>query len=219
MKIYCFSGLGTDDRVFKNLKTEHELIYIPWSNPFPKESMENYAMRMGENIDKSNPFALLGVSYGGMIASCLSHQLNPVKTFIISSAASRKEFPFKMKLFRYFPLALIPAKQFIPPFWIVSRFFGVRKGQPSYFLLKEIINDTNPQTVKWAVYQIIKWRQENVAKNIVRIHSKHDKLLPKRKHIDYDHVLNGGHFMIVEKTAAISAIINNEIAKDQKLTP
>lgn len=211
MKIYCFSGLGTDERVFQQFTLEHELIVIPWIKPFPKESLDTYAIRLSAQIDNSSPFILMGVSFGGMIASSLATKLNPVKTIIISSAACRKELPLKMRLFYFFPLELIPAKHFIPPLWIVSRFFGVKRGF-FFELLKQIIHESDPYLVKWSVYQIIKWKQKQPPKKLIRIHSDKDILLPKQNNVIYDYILKGGHFMIAEKTLELSGIINKELA-------
>ena len=94
MKIYAFSGLGTDERIFRQLALDHELIPVKWINPLPKEKLSSYAQRLGEQIDQSEPFALLGVSFGGMLVSELVKTLNPEKVILISSASTRFELPY-----------------------------------------------------------------------------------------------------------------------------
>jgi surfactin synthase thioesterase subunit len=79
-RIYLISGLGADRRVFKKLvfPTDFELIYLDWITPEPAESLEAYAARLALNIDTSAPFYLIGLSFGGMLATEIAKKLNPV---------------------------------------------------------------------------------------------------------------------------------------------
>ena len=46
----------------------------------------------------------MGVSFGGMICSELSHLLPAQKTILISSCKNRNEFPILLKAFKYLPI-------------------------------------------------------------------------------------------------------------------
>ncbi len=69
MKLYIISGLGADFKILENIKFPDtvEPIFIPWLIPENNESFEHYVRRMAEKIDFSEPFALLGYSFGGFI--------------------------------------------------------------------------------------------------------------------------------------------------------
>jgi len=112
MKVYFINSLGADRRIFSKIKLRPELthIHINWIDFKKNESLEEYAARLSLQIDTSAAFALVGVSFGGMIAVELGKFLKPSTTFIISSSVSRKELPFSYRLAGLpFILSIIPA--------------------------------------------------------------------------------------------------------------
>ena len=48
MKLYAISGLGADQRVFKYLTLDCEIIPLEWIDPQKNEPLENYAIRLSE---------------------------------------------------------------------------------------------------------------------------------------------------------------------------
>src|SRR5690606_31739054 len=95
MKVYFISGLAADRRIFKNIRLPAgcEIRHLDWIPPLEAESLEAYAIRLGERIDRSRPFALLGMSMGGMVAAILARHFTPVLTVIISSAPAPRFLP------------------------------------------------------------------------------------------------------------------------------
>ena len=92
MIIYCFSGLGADKRVFKHLKLDANLIHVDWIEPFENESIKSYSKRLSLKIPEDGKnFGILGVSFGGLIATEISKILNPKITILISSAETKYE--------------------------------------------------------------------------------------------------------------------------------
>ncbi|MCC6838309.1 MAG: alpha/beta hydrolase, partial [Bacteroidia bacterium] len=86
MNIYCIPGMGVNERLFRNLKLEGcRIHYIKWLTPFKNETLQQYAIRLSEQIDQSQPFCLIGVSFGGLCAIEISKKLNPAQTFLVSS--------------------------------------------------------------------------------------------------------------------------------------
>lgn len=69
MKLYCLSGLGVDEKAFKNIKARDvDLVNVKWISPLPKESIKDYARRLFAELNPEEGYNLLGVSFGGMIA-------------------------------------------------------------------------------------------------------------------------------------------------------
>ncbi|MBU2045171.1 MAG: hypothetical protein KJ712_00395 [Bacteroidetes bacterium] len=102
INIYCIPGLGTDERLFSKLKLKNaEIEFITWVKPDKKDDITSYAEKLIPQIDLSLPFALLGVSLGGILAVELSSKINPQKVFVISSLKSSKEFPFYIRFFKW----------------------------------------------------------------------------------------------------------------------
>lgn len=69
MIIYAFSGLGADERVFTFLNLPYKIKTVNWISPQVNESIELYSKRISTKIDTTTPFALLGVSFGGLVVA------------------------------------------------------------------------------------------------------------------------------------------------------
>lgn len=67
-ELYIFSGLGADERVFQKLDFfGFTTIFIKWVVPQEKETIEDYATRILNQITTTKPI-LIGLSFGGIIA-------------------------------------------------------------------------------------------------------------------------------------------------------
>lgn len=85
--------------------------------------------------------------------------------------------------------------------------FGARNKK----LLREIIDDTGIPFAKWAIEQLITWKNNNRFENCIKIHGDKDILIPLRKDKNTIEIPGGHHFMVVDKAEEISAILNKEI--------
>ncbi|MEJ0082498.1 MAG: hypothetical protein WDM78_16440 [Puia sp.] len=70
MNLYFISGLGADKRIFQNLVLPEvfKIYYIDWVTVSENESMESYCRRLSSQINTLEPFSLVGLSFGGVIA-------------------------------------------------------------------------------------------------------------------------------------------------------
>lgn len=204
MKIYGIPGLGADERVYQELNKflPQEIIPLKWLAPVKKESLTDYVQRFKSQIDEQDEFVLIGVSFGGMIASELCKYLKPTKAILISSCAIKFELPWSIKLLPSFILKAIPDFMLKPPFWLSKKFFGI-KGNENKELLKQIIEDTDVEFLRWAMIQIINWKNEVIPDNLYKVHGKSDLILPFPKNQDV-FAVDGGHFVIVEKARKIA---------------
>ena len=208
MKLYAISGLGADERVFRYLKLEYELIPIPWLTPEKSESIEAYAKRMAEKINTEEEFGIVGVSFGGLVAVEMSKILKPKMTILISSAETKEGLRGVYKLMGKTSLAtLIPSKLFDMPRGIAKFLFGTEETE----LLNNILNDTDNKFTKWAVNELINWKNEEKINNCIKINGTKDKLIPHQKGENQILIEGGEHFMIVDKANEISTIINNKL--------
>ena len=103
MKLYQISGLGANEKVFKNLQlpSDLEIINLPWIQPEKNETLEHYAERMAEGINSNEEFLLMGVSFGGIIVKEMNRFLNPKFNFLISTIKGRSR-PIIYFLFPFF---------------------------------------------------------------------------------------------------------------------
>ena len=93
-KLYLFSGLGADEKFFQGLDFQHFTpIFIKWEVPDGKETIEEYATRLLDQITMPRPI-LIGLSFGGIMAVEVAKQIETEKVVLISSAKTKKEIPF-----------------------------------------------------------------------------------------------------------------------------
>jgi len=204
MKLYGISGLGADKRVFQKLSLECELIPIDWIEPKQNETIAAYSIRLSRKIDTTEKFGIIGVSFGGLVAVEMSKKLNPALTILISSAETSKELRAIYRLFGKSGLInLIPTKLFDPPRGMANWIFGAKNKQ----LLNQILDDTDLVFAKWAVKELVNWKNDEKVKNpILKIGGTHDKLIPAKGNTKL--IERGAHFMIVDRADEISEMIN-----------
>lgn len=93
-ELYIFSGLGADERVFQRLDfSGFSVTFIKWIIPQDKETIENYASRLLDQI-KTKKATLIGLSFGGIMAVEVAKQIEVEKVILIASTKTKKEIPF-----------------------------------------------------------------------------------------------------------------------------
>ncbi|GGZ31346.1 hypothetical protein GCM10007049_25560 [Echinicola pacifica] len=209
MKIFAISGLGADKRVFEYLTLEYEIINVEWIKPELKESIIHYSQRLitEYRIDKDDEYGILGVSFGGLIATEISKLTKPKFTILISSVENRKELGGLIRLAgKSKILDLIPEKLLNPPKFLAYFMFGTEKKE----LLDSILSETDFYFLKWAVRELMNWKNQTRIINLIKIGGSKDKLLPPKGNNTII-IENGEHFMIVDRAKEISEIINVEV--------
>jgi len=205
MKIYGISGLGADERVFKYLNLKHEIIPLAWIKHDKNESLEHYAKRLAAKIDANEDFGVLGVSFGGLVAVEISKILNLKVTILISSVETKNELSFLIKgLGKMNVVKYLPSKIFNPPKKIAHFLFGTDNKE----LLNKILDDTDLDFTKWAINELLNWKNTTPLSSIIKISGTNDKLLPPTKADNTILIEKGEHFMIVDKAKEISDVIN-----------
>ena len=203
MILYLIGGLGADERVFNDLKLNCETKSIKWIEPLRNESLSSYATRLVSQINQNEKFGILGVSFGGIVAIELANICKPEVLILVSSIETDDQLPLKyLDFLKIALLKLIPEAFIKPPHFVLVYLFGAKNKK----LLYQIINDTNPKFIKWALLQIVTWKNQSNQFKPFRIHGSNDKLIPLNGQAIQ--IENGGHFMIVDKAAEISEVIN-----------
>jgi pimeloyl-ACP methyl ester carboxylesterase len=212
MTIYFFSGLGADKRAFQKLVLPHDwnIKHVEWIANLKNESLEDYCKRLSSYIDTFQPFSFIGLSFGGIVAIEMAKILNPQQLIIISSVSTKHELPMdrlgkfllqKCKLFK-----LIPASAFKKANRVTHWLFGT-KTKDEKELLEQIIKDTPPHFAKWAMGNILTWKNEIRPANLLHIHGTADRIFPIKKTKADIRIEGGGHFMVYNKADEISKIL------------
>ena len=207
--IYVFSGLGTDERVLKDIDFGNaNTRFIRWIKPNNKESIEDYAKRLTEQIGTERPI-LVGLSFGGIMAIEVAKLIDTDKIIIIASAKTKKEIPFyyrlagRSRLHRILPTKILRSSNIFTNWFFGAETPGDKK------LLAEILHDMDTSFFKWAIDKILTWKNKTLHKNITHIHGTADRILPYRFVTCDLTVKNGGHFMTVNKAEELTEKIRS----------
>ena len=205
-KVYFLSGLGADKRAFSLLDLSFcEPVFIDWIKPLKNELLANYAGRLRKQIPEEHP-VVVGVSFGGMLASEMAKSDPLMKVIIIASNKSAAEFPYYLRLGKYFPVYRWMPEKLIKSGRNLNWVLGV-KDKAQKKLLSDIVADIDPAFLKWAIYAILHWQEKNAPANITHIHGSADKLLPFR-YVRADYKIEGGtHLISINKPKEISTLL------------
>jgi pimeloyl-ACP methyl ester carboxylesterase len=205
--IYFFSGLGVDDRVFRDIDlTGFDVTFVQWITPLRSESIEAYSRRLSQEIRGDHP-VLIGLSFGGMIAMEISKHIAVEQVILIASAKTKKEIPFYYRMAGLFRLhKLVPIGLLRNPTLLNNWAFGVKNAGDKR-LFREILQDTDPVFLRWAINEVVRWKNPVIGSNVVHIHGTADKLLPFA-FVKADIAVKGGeHFMTVTRSLEMTRIL------------
>jgi len=205
MKVYFISGLAADKRVFKyiQLPAGCEPVFLDWIAPQKEDTLPSYALRLAERINRDEPFALVGLSFGGMLATEIAKQYKPAVTILISSVPVSKELPgyFRMAgkigLHKIVPVSLLKSSA------ATKRFFTREKNADKRLLL-ELINESDSGLIRWSVDAILNWKNDIVPQPLWHIHGKSDGILPVRFTQPTHTIPKQGHVMVVTCPGAVN---------------
>lgn len=215
MKIYQISGMGANDKVYKNLNInpDFDLVYIPWLQPEEGETLSHYAERMAEIINPNEEFVLMGMSFGGIITKEINQILSPKFNILISTIKDSTEKPAYMKLssktniHKYIPPSIITSDSFLS--YSVLRKINSSKLPD----LKEVFEFRDHYYLKWAADRIVNWDSPMELKNYIHIHGDKDIVFPISKIDNAIKIEGGTHVMILNQAKKISEIINDNLMK------
>lgn len=208
MKVYFISGLAADKRVFKyiELPTGCEAVHLDWIVPQKDESLASYALRLATKIDRSAPFALVGLSFGGMLATEIAKQYKPAVTILISSVPVANQLPGyfrvagKMGLHKLVPVSLLKSSA------ATKRLF-TRELEEDKKLLWQIINESDSGLIRWSIDAILNWQNETIPQPVLHIHGTRDEILPVR----YTHptltVPKEGHLLVMTRPQVVNEFL------------
>jgi pimeloyl-ACP methyl ester carboxylesterase len=206
-KIYCISGMGCDHRVFKRLQVPgYQLVAVPWVPYDEQDTLVSYAAKMAKGISDEGEIILLGLSFGGMLATEIC-KIRPVKQLIlISSAKTYKELPEPGALGRY-----IVAHKLIPSFCfaIPNRLLMAMRGivPLTEKLSANSFTAINGRFMQWALKMVLEWHNTEVPANAAHIHGTMDVVIPGRNVQATHRIKNGIHLMVFSRAAEVSRMI------------
>lgn len=212
--IYLIPGVGANDKIFGNLELgDYEVVHIKWPKHRKDEDIQSYVKKLLPQIKKDTQPILIGMSFGGIVATELAKLVNPHKTVLISTIKTYHERPFKMMFMNSVKFhRLIPGKLVLNfRFWL--KVVLGQLNRHDYELIEDMIQEVDIDFNEWAVDQVIHWKNEEVAANTVHIHGTRDWIFPKHYITDCYWIKGGTHFMVVNRAREVSRIIKKELSE------
>mgnify|MGYP003861939147 FL=1 len=204
-------GLAAGPEIFKKLtlnKEKYTFHYLKWIKPLDvEEKIDNYALRLSAKITEENP-VLVGVSFGGIMVQELAKFLNPRKVIIISSVKSPDELPQRFRFAKFTRIYKLFPIKVIENFEDYTKYFLGKTLKKKADLYKKYLYVRSKESLKWSIYNIIKWEQIKPIENIIHIHGSADTVFPIKNIKNAIEIKEGTHIMILTKAKKISKIID-----------
>lgn len=212
MKVYFISGLGADSRVFNHIRlpTGFETVYLDWIPPVKNESLGAYALRLAEKIDSREKFALVGLSFGGMIASEISKKYSPAATILVSSVPTSKQLPTHFKIAYALRLHKLVPVPFLKSATIMKRFLTAETPGDK-MILRQVIQDSDPAFIRWAIEAILQWKNDVIPQPLWHIHGTKDAMLPVRYTNPTHTIAKGTHMMVMSKARELNQLLDEAL--------
>jgi len=209
--VYIFSGLGADERVFQYLDLSgYQTTFIRWEVPGKNESIEAYASRLLPQISHPMP-TLIGLSFGGLMAVEIAKQIKTKQIILLASVKTKKEIPLlyrlggKIRLHKLLPTHLLKEENKF------SKMVFSNASESDRVLMKSIFAGTNPKFLKWAIHQVVNWKNLTELENVKHIHGTKDRILPFRKVNCQFEIKEAGHLLTLRNAEEISEILKSII--------
>ena len=164
-------------------------------------------MRLTAQIDTSEPFALVGLSLGGIMSVEMAKRLNPVCTIIISSVPVSAHLPgyYRMAgqlgLGKWIPASLLKAATSVKHS-LMLRPASNRK------LMMDIIRTGDDHFIRWALNAVLQWENAEIPQPLFHLHGTRDEVFPigltKPTHI----LRKAGHMFLLYQADTVNRILS-----------
>jgi pimeloyl-ACP methyl ester carboxylesterase len=208
MKVYFISGLAADTRVFRHIRLPEgfEPEFLDWIRPKPDESLQSYATRMAERIRTDEAFILVGLSFGGMLATEISSLCKPEKTILIASIPHPEHLPVYYRWLKRIRLQKVVPVSLVLNTVKLKRLF-TNESPADKEAIRSMATNADPWFVRWAMNAVLEWKTDNLPRDYFHIHGSSDRILPVRYTRPTHVVSRGGHLMIMDRADEINLIL------------
>jgi len=213
-KVYLIAGLGADTRVYNNIDlNEYEVICVDWVLPHKTDTLTTYAQKLIYQYNILNNSIVIGNSLGGMIAVEMAKIIPVRKVILISSIKTIDEAPWYFRFFRMIPVyKIVPNSLLNSMGFMIEVFFGKMNAADSW-LFKDMLKNSSPVFMKWAMDAVLKWDNTIVPPHIVQIGGDQDLIFSYKRIRGATIVKGGTHIMIFDKAKEINKWLKKILKK------
>lgn len=211
MNAYLIPGLAADERVFRHIRLPDgfEPRILQWVRPEPRESLADYAMKLADQIDRTKPFILIGLSFGGMLATEIAKRVPPQKTILISSVPHSSQLPAYYRWAWRMGVQYVLTPSMIKSGVMIKRLLTAEAPEDKK-IIQQMARDMDPEFVRWAMWTIVHWKTtEEPSPQCVHIHGTADGILPCRFTRPTHTIPKAGHLMIFNQADKINGLLKD----------
>jgi len=209
MTAYFISGIGADDRMFTHIRLPegYQSAHIHWIPPQKKEALGAYASRLIAQINTSEPFVLIGLSLGGIMAVEIARRITPQCTIIISSIPLSAHLPpwfrtaGQLGLGRIVPATLLKAATSL-------KHFLTMKSPANRRLIQSVIWSGDDKFIHWALNAVLEWNNTEIPSPLYHVHGTRDEVFP----ISFTHpthiIPKAGHMFLLSRPEVVNNLLH-----------
>ncbi|GAA4900548.1 alpha/beta hydrolase [Flaviramulus aquimarinus] len=201
IQVYFMPGMAASPKIFEHIKLpddQFEVHFLEWIMPVDNEPISDYALRISKKIKHDN-IALLGVSFGGVLAQEIGKHIKLRKLIIVSSVKSMHELPKRMLLAKTTKAYKLLPTQLASNIDVFAKYAFGNNATKRLDLYKKYLSVNDSKYLSWAIEQMVCWNQETYTPDIVHIHGDNDPVFPIKNISNCMIIKNGSHIMILNK--------------------
>lgn len=208
MRVYMLSGLGADMRIYRHfdLGPKHEIIALPWLPVGNSKTLGDYARLLHNHYAPEPPFALGGVSMGGMLAQEWARLARPEHLVLISTATKRTDMAGAIRLAAGLHMGPLLSKSMLTALGVMGDKF-TSKTKEGRALFLDMLRKSDAALLEFGARAILDWSPPGIEAPYTRIHGTLDRVFPFGNWKGCLAVEGGNHFMIFDKGATISKMV------------
>ena len=209
MTAYFISGIGADDRMFTHIRPPegYQAAHIHWIPPQKNEALGDYAARLIAQIDTSEPFVLIGLSLGGIMAVEIAKRIPSQCTIIISSIPLSAHLPpyfraaGQLGLGRIAPATLLKAATSL-------KHFLTMKSPANRRLIQSVIWSGDDEFIHWALNAVLEWNNTEIPSPLYHVHGTRDEVFPigftQPTHV----ISKAGHMFLLSRPEEVNNLLH-----------
>jgi len=186
--IHALPGMGADHRMYPPPWTSiPNFVAHDWVHYSGEQSLSEIAHSMCDSCHINDGDVLIGASLGGMVACEITRIRKISSLYLIGSAIRKEEISSLLTL-------LHPLAQIAPIDWLRISASAIPTE------LAQMFSKAEPAFIRAMCAAIFTWDGlAPHAANVLRIHGKHDLVIPPQQPIDL--LLDGGHLISMTHAA------------------
>lgn len=208
IRLYLLPGLGADSRIFNRLpKLDHvEWHPLDWVDPGEVKTARDYAALLHEHYSLEAPYALGGVSLGGIIAQEWARLTSPEAVVLISTLTARSEMPPVVRASGKMGFHRMMNKRLLVGLGKIADKFTF-KSPEGRELFVDMLRNSSESFLRFGTTATFSWHEQALHVPVLRIHGDRDMVFP-RSRIDKAETIRGGnHYMVYEKAEEVAEIV------------